>query len=623
MDVQARRSYPALVRLAPWAGPLAVAAVGCVMLVWSWGHWPDVLIDFGRELYVPWRITEGAVLYRDISYFNGPLSPYLNSLWFSIFGVSLRSLAICNIAIVTLLITLLYRMLNRISSPFPATIACLVFVTLFAFGQLDTIGNYNYVSPYSHEVTHGLLLSFLALSAFASHPERGNAALGGAGFALGLVFLTKTEIFLAAGSALGAGLILRFWAQGTSPSAALRALAVLAGSAMIAPVGALLLLSLAMPFETALHGILDPFASAFDPEVTSLRFYRWGMGTLYLGESLEKLGRWTALYAALFVPAAILALALRRPGWHNWAIAALLAGLVLGFVAIDPLPHWTHAVRPLPLLLLLLAASGFAVFLRELARGEDPSASVLRIAFIVFALVLLAKIVLNVRLMHYGFALAMPGVMILVVALTGWIPRAIETQRGFAPAFLAVSLATLFVVEFALLRVMDLRLGRHLYTVASGADAFHAGARAPFVTRALADLASRTGPEDTLVVLPEGIMINYLSRRVNPTPYTNFMPPELILYGEDRILDAFRRTPPDYVLIVHKFTGEYGFPYFGRDYGKALYYWVMHHYEQVELYGQPPLQDISSFGIQILRRIEAQQDAAARRSGMAGALPGA
>ena len=181
------------------------------MLVWTWGHWPDVLIDFGRELYVPWRITEGAVLYRDISYFNGPLSPYLNSLWFTIFGVGLRSLAICNIAIVALLVWLLYRMLARISGPFPATLACLVFVTLFAFGQLDTIGNYNYVSPYSHEVTHGLVLSFLALTAFSAHRERGDAAFAAAGCALGLVFLTKTEIFLAAGAALGAGLAYLFF----------------------------------------------------------------------------------------------------------------------------------------------------------------------------------------------------------------------------------------------------------------------------------------------------------------------------------------------------------------------------------------------------------------------------
>ena len=64
------------------AGPLTIALAGAAMLAWTWGTWPNVLVDFGRELYVPWRLTEGEVLYRDIAYFTGPLSPYLNALWF-------------------------------------------------------------------------------------------------------------------------------------------------------------------------------------------------------------------------------------------------------------------------------------------------------------------------------------------------------------------------------------------------------------------------------------------------------------------------------------------------------------------------------------------------------------
>ena len=37
-----------------------------------------LMIDFGRELYVPWQLNEGKALYRDIAYFHGPFSPYLN-----------------------------------------------------------------------------------------------------------------------------------------------------------------------------------------------------------------------------------------------------------------------------------------------------------------------------------------------------------------------------------------------------------------------------------------------------------------------------------------------------------------------------------------------------------------
>ena len=52
--------------LAPHAGFLTVVLAAVVGTIWSWGTWPDPTIDFGRELYVPWRLTHGDVLYRSI-----------------------------------------------------------------------------------------------------------------------------------------------------------------------------------------------------------------------------------------------------------------------------------------------------------------------------------------------------------------------------------------------------------------------------------------------------------------------------------------------------------------------------------------------------------------------------
>ena len=74
-------------------GPILVAFSVGGMLAWTWNVCPDPVIDYGREVYVPWRITQGQVLYRDINYFNGPLSPYLDALLFKLFGPSIRTCA--------------------------------------------------------------------------------------------------------------------------------------------------------------------------------------------------------------------------------------------------------------------------------------------------------------------------------------------------------------------------------------------------------------------------------------------------------------------------------------------------------------------------------------------------
>jgi hypothetical protein len=63
--------------------PLTMGGAGvgrrcvCVAAALSWHRWPDVLVDFGMPLYLPWRIFEGEVLYRDVMYLpGGPLSNY-------------------------------------------------------------------------------------------------------------------------------------------------------------------------------------------------------------------------------------------------------------------------------------------------------------------------------------------------------------------------------------------------------------------------------------------------------------------------------------------------------------------------------------------------------------------
>jgi hypothetical protein len=85
----------------------------------------------------------------------------------------------------------------------------------------------------------------------------------------------------------------------------------------------------------------------------------------------------------------------------------------------------------------------------------------------------------------------------------------------------------------------------------------------------------------SMAVLPEGIGLNYLARIPNPTPYINFMPPEEILFGDEAWTEAFRRSPPDVVLVIPKDTSEYGRGAFGQGYGRALAAWVGSEYRPV------------------------------------------
>ena len=52
---------------------LLYAILTALMLHVTWLTWPDAFVDFSREVYLPWRVSCGDVLYRDLAYYFGPV----------------------------------------------------------------------------------------------------------------------------------------------------------------------------------------------------------------------------------------------------------------------------------------------------------------------------------------------------------------------------------------------------------------------------------------------------------------------------------------------------------------------------------------------------------------------
>jgi hypothetical protein len=189
-----------------------LAGLVVYFLALSWRKWPDPLIDFGRELYLPWRLAHGAVLYRDVDDFYGPLSQYFNAGLFSLFGPGLTVLVAANLAVFAAILALIYRLFRRAWGPLAAFLAAAVFISVFGFSQSVGIGNYNYATPYAHEATHGLLVCLLLVAVLPGWVEQATprrSFLAGGLFGLSLVL--KPEIVLAAGLASGAAFFVQRW----------------------------------------------------------------------------------------------------------------------------------------------------------------------------------------------------------------------------------------------------------------------------------------------------------------------------------------------------------------------------------------------------------------------------
>ena len=94
MAGSARRRDVSRGRSAPVVFAAAVTGATAGLFLVSRGRWSDALIDSGREWIVPDAPARGDVLYRDVVYWFGPLTPHVQAVFLRAFGSNYASLVL-------------------------------------------------------------------------------------------------------------------------------------------------------------------------------------------------------------------------------------------------------------------------------------------------------------------------------------------------------------------------------------------------------------------------------------------------------------------------------------------------------------------------------------------------
>ena len=218
-----------------------------------------------------------------------------------------------------------------------------------------------------------------------------------------------------------------------------------------------------------------------------------------------------------------------------------------------------------------------------------PARQLCLLCFSIYSLILLFRIILNARVDLYGFALAFPGTMIIVSLLVYYLPEWIQKKNGNALFVKALSVAILISFAFAQHQVSDKFYSAKTAAVASGRDLFFdTPVMAARLNQAVKKINSTLKTGDTLLVMPEGVIFNYLTRKTNPLRYATYTPPAIAMWGENELLREFINTRPDYVLLVNRDASEYGYSQFGGDYGTLLMQELQARYRPAWLIGDNP-----------------------------------
>ena len=600
---------------AEYPGWALLALLAFFFLSTSWRKWPDALIDFGHDLYIPWRLAQGKLLYRDVNDIYGPLSQYVNAALFRLFGTGMMVLVRANLVVFAGILIATYALFRHAWGKLAAFFAAAIFLSVFAFAQYLATGNYNYAAPYSHEATHGmlvLLLLLLALARWARKPDLQGSFV--AGFLLGIELVLKPE-FILAGAVITLAAAAAGWRSGQRPAAA--AAGAWAAGLLLPTLAFAIWFSLYLPFPEALADASRAWLNA----TSTSRFTADPVQASFLGLDHTGQNLWQHVAVTLFAAFAIALvcgfawLAEKRRSFGEQILIGAAAVVALGWLA-SAVIDWNLAGRCLLGLTLGYAAlAGWSLFRRRPA-GDTRVAP--RFLIALAAAALMARMFLNGRIYHYGFyQAALAGMLIPVAAmleLPVWLGFG---KRGKTMALLG-GLALFVPGIVALVSESQYMLSLKTLPVGRGDDQFYTFPREVEPTgellNATTEWLEQFRTPQTLVVLPEGEMINYLARMPNPVaPFVFYTATTAEGRGAQVVADLDRQKPA-WVAIISRDLREYGIERYGEAPGKGgeIMQWVNDHYVEAFSVGGDPL-DYRQHGVVILRRTDAARNATSGR----------
>jgi Pentapeptide repeats (8 copies) len=588
-----------------WIGRGILLTFAVAMFIATWAAWPNLIIDCGREMYVPAAMAQGKQLYRDLWYPYGPLAPVVNAGLFRVFGIHLNTLYFAGLAVFTGSALVLQSIALRFIPPVAALICSLGFLAPGFHSNF-----FNEILPYSCAATMGALLCLLTLLYVLRYLERRagpNLILAGVFACLAVV--AKQEFVLPCGLGLAAGVLFRagqenrFWRSMRTDS-----LALLPGIALGGAVYGWIVYRYGLDFLVHANWVAAPGSylmqryGAFWMHRTGLRLIPAETVKLVF-HALIAMSAWWVLAFLLntrrYLTAAAASLLIAFLGSSFANVLHFVDHPVFGEITVGRLAHALRddLVFPQGMFLIVLAFAAFLV-IRALAYRQMPPAPLAPlIVVIAMGLTLALRVVMEIH--PDGYAIYSSSILYLTfVVLLRWIVDGVSPDanlhganlrgadlRGANPHGRSVPVAA----YFAIYAVVFARMAWPLYQGTPWplihtplGDVRRTPDHTALVTQFLPVLLEAKRRGERVLLLPEMAGLYFIAGMQSPSRYEVLLP-GVLEPGKytDIYLRELESRPPDMILLSNRRYSEYGVDYFGLDYDREVLEWIESRYTVV------------------------------------------
>lgn len=537
-----------------------------------------MLVDCGREAYIPDAMLKGQVLYQDILNVYGPLSYQINASLYLLLGISLDTLFMAGL-IQTLVILATLYLIFRIFASQAISISLVFFIMASC---VYSVWICNYIFPYSYAMLYALgffLLSvLLCLYSYKYHlPEMGVLSC----FFMGMSLACKYEysfycifLFIFLG-------FLRWKAKYWIGS--------ILAFVSIPCLSFLVLFGQGLTWNSFLEA-MNIFWQL--PQLKSIQiFYKETVGLFYDQEifsinvkNLLEFGYNACLAIGLIY---ILLLFVSNPWLKSRKLSLprycqifilLLATWLFPFSWISEISYvysfsWLPAVHAIVFVFLLCLG-----YYQKAWKNWDAHKK-LFLGFYFMSFLSGYKGFFFLNLSVYG-TYSLPLLLFsLVVFLVEFFPQFFPFlnkkiwQAAWAVFFFFLG------ISFALFNLQKAYL-ENVYPFATERGTIYGTEDLAFTfSKAYEYLKENCDARSWFLVIPEGHILNFASDRFSHPRYHSLIPPYVELMGEENIVKSLMHCPPDYIVVHNMELDSYGFRSIGRDFALKIYRFIQENYK--------------------------------------------
>jgi len=555
----------------------ALFMVFCILMVVFHNYFGHLVIDCGREAYFPLEMLKGKVLYKDIFNIFGPLSYQLNAFFYKIFGVSLDTLRLVGALNALVILSLLYTISRIFTSKLIAWASTLFLIISCAFHPWI----FNYIFPYSYAMTYAFsafLFSVLFLMLYLKTHKSFLIPLSW--FFLGVSIASKYEYLL---YALFLGVFTLF--MKVAKKLKWRYLFYSLVSILIVPIisfSILFLQGLTIPELINQIEIIKKFA--LSPSLN--HFYASAVGLYPKKQNLK----WCWFAFKSFFPMFVFLLwsayfyfkcsAGGKKKIFKLFISLVFVGISLYYLSSNLVGNFSFAFCWLPLFTLLI----FCIIAFRVIRNKNYPKDGVYTVFIFISLITSVKSFFYLNLGAYGtFALPLlflVNSIFVVEYLPEYLKFVNKSYLKKAYTVVVLSLVVLYSGNFLLFY----KNGYSLLNTERGAVYNHNSVVTSY-QGAIDYINKYMSPSDTFLVMPEGIMLNFLTNHSSKSIYYATNTPYLETFGENKVITDIKKDPPNYIFLNNRNSGDYGPRYMCDDYGFKICDYVKTDYKKVTDFG--------------------------------------